>query len=108
MIYGARNGLSASRDQIWSQQSRGVAGAAERYDRFGLALAVGDFNGDRRHDLAVGVPYEDVGRQVDAGAVDIIMGGPRGLWGGNGLWHQNVSRIIGEAEGDDRFGAALA
>ena len=48
-----------------------VEGAPEE-DRFGNSLGAGDFNGDGMADLAVGVQYEDVGSNVNAGAVNII------------------------------------
>ncbi len=72
-------GLSAARNQIWSQDSIGIHGTSETGDRFGSALVVGDFNGDGDADLAVGVPYEDVGTIEDAGAIEEIHGAGAGL-----------------------------
>ncbi|MEU7578550.1 FG-GAP repeat protein [Streptomyces sp. NPDC041068] len=43
----------------FSQNSAGVAGTAEADDRFGAAVATGDYNGDTYPDLAVGAPGED-------------------------------------------------
>jgi hypothetical protein len=55
----------------------------EAGDRFGSALAVGDFDGDRYDDLAVGVPGEDVSPQgivvPDGGAVHVLYGDSGGL-----------------------------
>ena len=39
--------------------------------RLALTAAHGDFNGDGYMDLAIGVPGEDVGAIVDAGAVNV-------------------------------------
>ena len=61
MLYGSAGGLTAAGDQLWHQDSAGVLGAAEAGDRFGGALAAGDFDGDGFDDLAIGVPGEDVG-----------------------------------------------
>jgi hypothetical protein len=56
IIYGSRRGLSASGNQFWHENVSGVDGAAANDDRFGIALAAGDFNGDGFDDLAIGVP----------------------------------------------------
>ena len=86
IIYGSENGLSTSAtlpSQFWSQDSTGVPGAPEAQDRFGAALAAGDFNGDGRSDLAVGIPGEDINYKgvtyQDSGAVVIIYGSEAGL-----------------------------
>jgi hypothetical protein len=50
---------------MWTQ--RLLKGTPRYYDRFGAALAAGDFNGDGDDELAVGVPGEK-GVQVLAGA----------------------------------------
>ena len=50
-------------------------------ERYGHALAAGDFNGDGRDDLAVGVPFNFVplnGSFVQAGAVQLHLGLPAG------------------------------
>ena len=40
---------------------------------FGKSSSVGDFNGDGYDDLVIGVPYEDVNSETDAGAIQIFM-----------------------------------
>ena len=66
VLYGSAAGVSA-RDQLWHQGKKGVKGALEKGDRFGEVLACGDFDGDGSADLAVGMPYEDVGSVYRAG-----------------------------------------
>ena len=89
-----------------------VAGAAEPFDRFGSALAAGDFNGDGRDDLAVGVPGEDVdGNAIaSAGAVAIFYSagssGPR--VSGNQLFDQGTTGIPGSPNENEFLGEALA
>ena len=69
------HGNLGTRMHIFSQ-------ANESGDQFGTTLAAGDFNGDGRADLAIGVPLEDVvvngvsyiADVLDAGEVDIIYG----------------------------------
>ena len=100
-------------DDIFSQSS-------ESGDQFGTALAAGDFNGDGRADLAIGVPLEDVvvnGVSIaDAGEVDVIYGEASGFsrsaYTRTEVWHQASTNtkhgeIIGDAGSGDRFGASL-
>jgi disulfide bond formation protein DsbB len=68
-----------------------------------------DFNGDGYGDLAIGVPYEDIGINNDAGAVNVLYGSSAGLSStGNQMWHQNSPGILGLCESNDNFGEALA
>ncbi|MGH3038100.1 MAG: FG-GAP repeat protein [Gaiellaceae bacterium] len=70
-----------------------------------------DFNGDGFADLAVGVPFEDVGSVLNAGAVNVIYGSGNGLSAGAGpdqFWSQNSPSVNDTAEQDDRFGSSLA
>jgi hypothetical protein len=108
VIYGSAAGLAAAGNQFWSQNSFGIAGGAETGDRFGSTLAAGDFNGDGFADLAIGVPFEDIG-VTDAGGVNVIYGSAAGLAAaGNQFWSQDSFGIAGGAETGDRFGSALA
>jgi hypothetical protein len=117
VLYGfnINSGLPASVQaaQTWHQNVDGIADGAAIGDHFGIALAAGDFNGDNRSDLAIGVPEEDTtdsdgNLQADAGAVHVIYGTATGLHesGDQFFTHDN----LGEgrtAEGGDRFGASL-
>jgi hypothetical protein len=105
VIYGSSSGLSSSGSQILYQNL--VAGQAEAGDQFGSSLVVSDFNLDGYSDLAVGVPGEDVGNVLDAGAVDVIYGSSAGLTGtGSQIYYQGV--VPGQAEAGDRFGLSLS
>jgi hypothetical protein len=89
---------------------------AEARDRFGWSLAAGDFNGDSRDDLAIGVPYEDnknedgITTNADAGQVHTINGSATGLTVvGNKKLHQGASGIgMATNEDFDHFAATLA
>jgi hypothetical protein len=72
-----------------------------------VTTPAGDFNGDGFADLAVGVPFEDVGRKEDAGAVNVLYGSATGLVAaGNQYWSQDSPGLGDVAEPSDQFGFA--
>jgi hypothetical protein len=79
IIYGSTNGLSNAviPFQIWTQNP--LQNSAEFGDGFGFALTTGDFNKDGFSDLAIGVPFETLGTNDQAGAVNVIYGSSQGL-----------------------------
>jgi hypothetical protein len=109
VLFGGTSGLAGAGSQLFHQGSGGVVSDPEYPDRFGWALAAGDFNADRRTDLAVGVPGESVGAIAEAGAINVLSGSPNGLAGpGSQLFHQDVAGIGDAAEEFDRFGESVA
>jgi hypothetical protein len=109
IIYGSAAGLSAAGDQVFTQDTGGIPDLVEPGDWFGYALAVGDFNGDSRDDLAIGVPTEDFGGLINPGAVHVLYGSGAGLQiGGNQFWTQNSAGVLDVAENGDYFGLTLA
>ncbi len=114
VIYGTRTGLAAAGNELFSQDTvDGVAvrDDAEADERFGGAVAAGDFDGDRADDLGIGVEFESVGGDSEAGAVNVLYGatGAGGLGASrNQFWTQDTGSIRDAAEGSDRFGLALA
>jgi FG-GAP repeat len=99
VLYGSASGLTGTGSQLFPQ----VAGAIEAGDRFGAALATGDFNNDGFAELAAGAPFEDVATTADAGVV-LIFRSASGLTGGARAFTQ----VAGAIEARDRFGSALA
>ena len=78
----AGKGLSATLPPtVLSLYAAGGTTQAHIFDYFGHALAAGDFNGDGRDDLAVGIPFfrTDGDDDPDAGAVQIHFGLPTGI-----------------------------
>jgi hypothetical protein len=105
ILYGSPAGLSADDSQFWHQYSPGVYHRAEVRDFFGEEIGVGDFNGDGFDDLVVGVPLEDLGAVVNAGAVHILYGSATGLTAdGNQFWHQSSPGIGDEIARNGLFG----
>jgi hypothetical protein len=113
VLYGSAGGLTATGNQVWSQDSPGVANITQPRDLFGSALAAGDVNGDGRAELAVGVPGETFDDPpsfiAEHGVVHVLVGSPGGLTGtGSQLWSQDSAGIADQAEDGDRLGSALA
>lgn len=107
ILFGSSSGLGP-RDQLWSQDSSGIQGAAEADDAFGGALAAGDFDNDGRDDLAIGTSGENLDGVSDAGVVTVLYGAGSGLTDRDQDWTQNASGVAGSVERGDGFGSALA
>lgn len=115
LVYVARGsgaGPIPEYDGILEQSDAG--GAVESGDRFGTALAAGDFDVDGVDDLAVGTPGEDVRvgayDAVDAGAVFVTYGSTSSsnYWKGHRILVQGAHGLAGSPERHDYFGGALA
>lgn len=107
ILHGSVTGME-NREYVafWTQNSDDVLGDAAEEDRYGSALASGDFNGDGNDDLAIGIPDKDIGAKNGAGSVQILYGTPFGL---SATDNQLITRdSLGQlsAAGDD-FGRAL-
>ncbi|MEO3828877.1 hypothetical protein [Actinomadura sp. B10D3] len=95
--------------QRWSvtQDSAGVAGAAETGDRFGSVLEIGGpWRDGLGEPLAVGVPREDVGTAADAGRVQIFGEAASAPGDGDVVLTQESIGLVPQA--GDHFGAALS
>ena len=109
ILYGSASRLTSSGNQLFSQLSPGIVGTAQSGDWYGHSLTAADFNGDGVQDLAVGIPFENIGSQVDAGAVNLIYGMISiGLSvNANRLLHQDSTGIDDQSESGDEFGGRL-
>lgn len=112
VIYGSARGLTAKGNQFWNQDSSRILDSADPFDRFGHALAAGDFDADGFEDLAMGAPREGL-RTVrpfyDHGGVNVFYGTARGLRAArNQFWTQDSPGIREVAHRKDLFGLALA
>ena len=100
-------------DRLWRQGDADpggtIAGTPEADDRFGGALAAGDFDHDGHLDLAIGVPGEGTVAEPRHGVVQVLYGGTSGLTGsGNQLFDLGTPGIPGNPQGGDELGSALA
>lgn len=112
ILFGSSGGLTTRvTNDYWHQDRSGIPGTAEEYDGFGAALAVGDFDDDGYDDLAIGVPYEDLGSPaiVHAGYVHVLYGSSAGLTATDtDVFYQGGGNTSNSAEADDQFGLSLA
>jgi hypothetical protein len=96
---GPPSGLANER--LLFQGTEGIPGSPESFDQFGAAVAPTDSNGIGQWDLAIGAPGEDLGPDVDAGAVNLLAGSTSGPSGGSLVTQ-------GNPEDNDNFGAGIA
>lgn len=109
IFYGGAGGISAPGNQNFNLDSPLVPGLPTAGDRFGYALSAGDFNGDGREDLGIGIPGFDPSGVESGGAVCILYGSPSGIvTSGSQLWNQDSPDITGGAELDDEFGFSVS
>jgi hypothetical protein len=110
VVYGGPAGLAWSDREHLHQDVEGVLGAAAADERFGAALAAGNFGGAGPDDLAVGAPDDTEDNLSGSGAVHVFYGASGGLLPANGdqFWHQDGTGVEDAGEANDYFGWALA
>ncbi|RPK64662.1 FG-GAP repeat protein [Streptomyces sp. ADI96-02] len=107
VVPGGAKGPQGAKAKVFNQDSPGVPGAAESYDRFGSSLAIGDTDGDGNAELAVGVPFETLGTVQRAGGLVVLRGTPNGPTGtGSYGFNQGTPDVTGAVEAGDFFGGA--
>jgi hypothetical protein len=107
----AAGGVSPSFNATFGQEDLG--GAPVTGDRMGFSLAAGDFDGDDFDDLAIGVPFKDVGvtPATDAGETIVLYGRnlpPMFDLSRTQIWTEDTVHGVGSSEVGDRFGFAVA
>jgi len=106
IVYGSTGTV-----QTLHQDSAGVPGAVEAGDQFGYSLTSYDSNSDGCSDLLVGIPFEDIGTEVDAGTIAVLYGSVSGLTLGSTAavgYDQSMTAVPGAAEAGDWFGFSVA
>ncbi|WP_158884840.1 FG-GAP-like repeat-containing protein [Amycolatopsis anabasis] len=113
VVPGGAGALPGAPSALVNQNTPGIGLGMEANDKFGAALATGDFNGDGLADVAIGNPGESVGNLAGAGTVSILYGqrtAPylRTLPGALGTINQDTADVPGGMEAGDLFGGSLA
>lgn len=109
------SGGYVSAGTLYYQNRSSIPGRSEHYDRFGMAMAVADFNNDGKDDLAIGVPGEDKESSFFSGisnhGIVLVLYGSRYdglLVQSNSEWHQDKQAVAGKRETNDKFGSELS
>ncbi|MEI5098740.1 FG-GAP repeat protein [Streptomyces sp. PmtG] len=97
VLLGSERGLTGRGSRTLHQNTRGVSGAAEAYDAFGSTVRLADHNGDKKADLAVGVPDEN--------GYGCLWSAPRAAVGGS---FSACANKLGVKGGQAALGSALA
>ncbi len=101
---GSAAGIAAAGAKVWSQDSENVQEVPEAADAFGSGLGVGDYDGDRKDDLAI-ASAESVGAAALAGSVHVLYGSASGLGSADSQYFtQDTTSIPDGAEAGDLFG----
>src|SRR5262249_46066044 len=104
-LSGTPSGFSPRRSLIFSKVVSQVylgLGLGQHGDRFGASLAAGDFDGDGKTDLAIGVPDKKVGSKTSGEVVLMLAASPNA-----GVVLEPESVTGGVRHNGARFGASL-
>ncbi len=107
--YGSATGLNLTRGvTVINQDSSYMPGGPEAGDYFGYSVALGDATGDGKADLAIGVPFEDIGTTLDAGFATVVLGAAAGLNLSTArAVQQGANGVPGTVAAGNEFGWAL-
>ena len=100
VFMGTNHGPSTENGYLLHQDNIGFSGTSKDDDLFGASLAVGNFNGDSRLDLAIGAPGKNPGGRVFVLAWDKSRA--------SGDKFVKFDRVGNQRDSGDRFGTALA
>ena len=70
----ASQGLDPATHQLLEQRTGLASAPGQAVDHFGAALLIADFDADGRGDLAIGIPWRDLGEDDEVGLVQVMFG----------------------------------
>ena len=110
-LLGSSKGLQGKGSRRFTQETKGMPGAAEDFDEFGSVLAVGRFDQGSRDDVAVtGTRDRPIGDTIQSGSVTAVYAdGSMGLRTERARYlAMGLDGLLGVAGDEDSFGLALA
>ncbi|MFL5796436.1 MAG: FG-GAP-like repeat-containing protein [Actinomycetota bacterium] len=107
VLYGGLHGLSTTGVQAFTEESLHVPGGSADNDRFGSAVAIGDFGRGTTGDLAIGVNGRTVNSQFQSGLVRVLYGTTSGLSTTGIQSFSQGDSGTGTTEAGDQFGAVM-
>jgi hypothetical protein len=104
ILYGSAPGLVSGGSKIATEGTFNVLHGPKAGERFGTAVATGDFDDNGRDEVVAGAPFEAVGGTAGAGAVVVA----KGDLSVRKAWSEATVGLIGDTSAGDNFGRALA
>lgn len=110
VVYGTAAGLAAPGARMFDRSNDGLTFAPREDDRYGWALAAGDFDRDGYDELAIGIPNATCPNGSDrGGGVVVLAGSAAGLvTSSTRIWRPGVLGLGGSCATAGGFGSALA
>lgn len=109
VLSGDDAGLDSGTAQLLSEDDNQSPGETEFEEAYGSALTAANFGMSSHSDLAIAVPYNDVGGIQSVGLVHVVYGSTDGFEeGADEIWHTAKPNIRQSPHQNEQFGSSLA